>query len=291
MRKFAHFQLSSNATISNNSITVSAMSGGSRAIELSASSPTISNNTIAASTSAAVANATAIRVNASSGPTILHNVITASSTSVSVYGVESYTALLTIARGNTITATSATSTAVGLQNYTNSPSIIEGNSIAATGGGVTQGILNYQTFIIGLTIENNVISGSSTSSSAYGIQHQSGGLATLTNNTISASSTTAAAIALQLAGAGAIIANNIFFTTAGPIGTGNVTVANFAAVNFVSGTNLRLTSSTPASVRTGGLDASLSICGAGGTTSCGSVSIDRDGGVRTTPFSMGAYGY
>jgi hypothetical protein len=70
---------------------------------------------------------------------------------------------------------------------------------------------------------------------------------------------------------------------------GPTTVANFAAVNFVSASDLHLTASSPVGVRTGGKDTSQSTCGAAGTSSCGNVTTDRDGKARTLPYSMGAY--
>jgi hypothetical protein len=76
-------------------------------------------------------------------------------------------------------------------------------------------------------------------------------------------------------------------TAAGNLGP--TTIANFAAVNFVSASDLHLTASTPATVRDGGKDSSQSTCGSAGTSSCGNVTTDRDGFTRTVPYSIGAY--
>lgn len=50
-----------------------------------------------------------------------------------------------------------------------------------------------------------------------------------------------------------------------------------------------LTNVTPAAIRSGGKDASQSTCGSAGSSACGNISADRDGTVRTLPYSIGAY--
>ena len=84
--------------------------------------------------------------------------------------------------------------------------------------------------------------------------------------------------------------------------TGNIgyTWANFATLAFqggatyADGMDLRLTAGSPVSMRLGGLNAATSVCGSG-STSCGSVTVDRNNIARTCPtagtdcFSIGAY--
>ncbi len=79
-----------------------------------------------------------------------------------------------------------------------------------------------------------------------------------------------------------------------PSAGGNITLSSADAVGFASlPQDFHLTATTPAAVAQGGLDTSLDLCGAG-TDSCGDVTHDLDGAVRTCAavddcYSLGPY--
>lgn len=82
----------------------------------------------------------------------------------------------------------------------------------------------------------------------------------------------------------------ITFSPALSVSSGNtrpIRIWGTNGTNFV--VDYRLTNSSPAPIRNGGKDTSQSTCGSGGSSSCGSVTTDRDSTTRTGPYSIGAY--
>jgi hypothetical protein len=93
--------------------------------------------------------------------------------------------------------------------------------------------------------------------------------------------------------------HNIFacINTTGATGAGND--SSFAATcsgnplafaDLATG-NYYLTASSPSMAKSGGIDTSQAICGAGGDRNCGDVTLDFDGNARVSPnYGLGAFG-
>lgn len=302
----------SSATITNNTI-----SGGAAAtqygINNSATSGTISasKNTI---TTSATGTSYGIANSASANTSYLNNTITANGGSP-VYGIYINNSSPTISGNQILSATSSSySAAVFAQN---SSSAVVNNFLHGGAGTFNTRGVDCQGCSIALS--NNTINGGTGSASAniFGVSVSLTSAITITNNVIFVSATSGSLryciYESDPMADPSSVHNNLVFdcgnglyldnspnvvrnlesdlntsanTTQGlpTSASGNLgpaSVANFAAVNFVSSSDLRLTASSPLNVRCGGRNTSGSNCGPGNTAACGNVTSDFDSILRT----------
>lgn len=231
-------------------------------ISLVNASPLIMNNVINGG-AAGTTTTTGILLVGGSAPRILNNLISGGSGGSS-YGVDTQNSSPIITNNTISGGTASSSFRFGIRIGNGSVTITNNIIYSGTGGSNKWGVYENNGTSNPLSFENNLIFDCSN-----GLYFDDATMARTTGPEL-------------------IITGNT--TDSGPT-LGNLTIANFAAVSFQSSTDLHLTASTPAAVRTGGKDTSQSTCGSTGTSSCGNVTTDRDGLSRTVPYSIGAYEY
>ncbi len=313
-------------TITKNQITVGAYNGSTTLISVVSGSPLITENTISTGT-ASISPTTGISIShalaTTVSPIISNNTISASTANygdgISINSTGGSNLNATISDNHISGGAGSGLNSKGIGMTFGSASIIIRNNVISGGS-------NSSTSIgIGLsgaspTISNNTINGGG-SGNSYGLHLSGASQPIITNNIIYSTSSTGSRACIYEAVVSAdprSFQNNLLFdcptalyidesvnnrvleadlnnvgnTTQSGAASGNIappTIANFAAIFFQSASDLHLTASTPAAVRTGGKDASQNTCGSTGTSSCGNVLLDRDGVTRTVPYSIGAY--
>lgn len=252
-----------NATISNNTLNGNNASTSSNGINIvNSGTPIIVNNTINA------ANATGSSGVGISGatPIVAGNIIFGGTSGTNAYGIFLGTTTTPVIANNTIYV-SGTTNSFGIYISDGTPVIVN-NIVFTTSGSNRRGVHEQNAGTSSpVTFQNNLIF-----DCPQGLYVNNPGGAFNTDVQINDFNNST-----QMSG-----------TASGNIGA--TSIANFAAVNFVSASDFHLQNpATPAIIRNGGKDTSASTCGATGTSSCGGVTTDRDGNLRTVPYSIGAY--
>lgn len=288
-------------------ITGGSLAGGvtNYGISLAISNPTITNNIVNGGSGVDSRGIFLV----SSSPVIKNNAInggSAGSTSIGIFCSGTSAPLIQL---NTIVGGTA-NPSYGIN--CNGSAVITNNVVS--GGAVNS---SYAALVggAGTILANNVINGVGTGAgTTYALYINGTGVGSVTNNVIFTQGGAGRYCVIETGGSGdpGSFQNNVLFdcptalyrdenttnrtlesdlntaasTTQGSAGSssgnlGPASIANFAAMNFLSASDYHLTSSSPLNVRCGGKDTALSTCDSGGASSCGGVTKDFEGILRT----------
>lgn len=299
---------SSSPTVTNNTINGGVSSNGSNTYGVNivgSATPTLTNNTISGGASSFWGYG--LYISSGATPVITGNTINAGTAPTRSHGIANF-AVITLTR-NTIHGGSGSGSSYAIYNSGNA-SIFTNNTLHGGTGTTAYGFYVFSG--ASPTISNNTINGGGGGTS-HGI-YILGASAAITNNIIFtiAGGTRNGVFEANSSSDPVSFQNNLIFdcptalyrdeaasartteaqlnapanTTQGTAASssgnlGPASVANFAAVFFVSASDLHLTASSPLNVRCGGKDTSQSTCGSAGSSNCGGVIKDWDDLVRT----------